>query len=534
MLLSLTLLAALANGPTVTMAGRVVDAAGAPLAGAEVMLLGLPAPGGVPVVARGKADDSGHFALQRPAGLAGEGDWRAPRLWAYRDGYRLAFVTFPGPLPAAGEEVRVTLPTRGRAEYVVEGPDGRPVAGARVRVRSLAPFYTKPPEELAARLEARTDAVGRALIDAVSAEQVSEVGVEAEGLGLQPRYFDPTLPGPRRVVLRPAAALEGRFVAEDGRPIRGWKVSATTYTEPEPSGRRGPAGRAEPIPLAEDGSFRIPAIAVGALDLWVDWPDGPEPDILPSWPQRMTVHEGRDNRVEIPLRRAAEVTGVIRERGTGAPVPGVRVALFRPSESSGGDARTDAEGRYRFRSLPGKARAFLSEVPPTHIRTPAAFRDEFQVPTPPGRVELPPVELGRAAPPLKGEVRDPAGAPVAGATIGGQWNLLEDGAAIQAGIQAVSDAEGRFAIDRLAPDAKVLLSAQKGDLATAAPVEARGGQAAAVTLTIAPGRTVAIAGRVVDPIGKPLEGAAVRLNAQVLRNGQFTDWRQLTFESGPV
>jgi hypothetical protein len=173
-------------------------------------------------------------------------------------------------------------------------------------------------------------------------------------------------------------------------------------------------------------------------------------------------------------------------------------------------------------------------VPAAYINPPGAFRDEFEVPPPPGRVALPPVELGRAAPPLKGVVRDATGAPVAGATVGGHWYAtFEAGGAIQAGIQATTDDRGRFEVARIAPDAKVTLTAQKGDLATAAPVEARGGQPGAVALTVRAGRTVAVAGRVVDASGKPLAGAAVRFNAQERPKGvNFQNWRQLSVDSG--
>jgi hypothetical protein len=534
MLLFLTLVfAALEDVPTSPLAGQVVDAAGSPVAGADVLLTGLPEVNGVPVVAKGKTDADGRFALERPAKLAREGGWRAVRLWVSHPGDQMAIVAFPGPLPTADQPVRVALPPRGHTEFRVEGPDGRPVGGARVRAKSIAPYFVEPPAELAARVEATTDADGLATLDALSGERVSHVEVEADGLGIQPRDFNPPLGGPRRIRLRRAGSLEGRFVTEDGRPLPGWKVSATTQANDEAGPWSVRVGRTETVPLAEDGRFRFPAIAAGALDLWVDWPDGPDPDVLPAWPQTMIVEAGKVNRVEIPVRLAATIEGVIRERGTGAPIPGVRLYLFRPGESSGANTRTDAEGRFRFRSLPGKARVGINEVPTGFIQAPAAFRDEFRVPAPPGRVVLPPVELSRAAPPLRGVVRDASGASVTGAEVSGNWTFVESNAAISGNVATTADAEGRFAVAGIAPDAKVSLTARKGDRATGAPVEARGGQDAEVTLTVKPRKVVAIAGRVVDQDGTPLAGAAVSFNAQERRAGQnSTGWRQLNFESG--
>lgn len=525
------LLAVLADVPTTPLVGQVVDSTGAPVAGADLVLTGLPEPGGEqPVAARGRTGDDGRFALERPADLAGEGRWRPPQLWVSYPGDRLAHVAFPGPLPAADAPLRVVLPPRGTVEFRVEGPDGQPVAGARVRVKIIAPSFAAPPAELAARVEATTDADGRATLDALSGEQVAQVEVEADGLGLQPRYFDPPLAGPRRVTLRPAGSLEGRFVTDDGRPLHNWKVSATTQVNDEAGGGSGPAGRTEVVPLAEDGSFRFPALAAGALDLWVNWPEGPDPEVMPDWPQGMTLHAGRANRVEIPVRPAATITGVIRERGSGAPVPGVTLHLVRPGESSSANMTTDAEGRFTYRSLPGQARIWISDVPPTHVRAPAAFRDEFEVPAPPGQVELPPVELARAAPPLQGIVRDAAGAPVAGATIEGNWSLVEQGAGIGSSVQATADAAGRFTVRGIAPDAQVALTARSGDLATLEPVAAWGGQGAEVALTVVPGRLVALAGRVVARDGTPLAGAAVRFQARTRRDGQIQDWRSLSFD----
>src|SRR5690606_4916438 len=136
----------------------------------------------------------------------------------------------------------------------------------------------------------------------------------------------------------------------------------------------------EPVPLPEDGRFRFPALAVGALDLWVNWPEGPDPEVLPDWPQHMTLQAGQVNRVEIPVRPATEITGVVRDRSTGEPVPGVWLWINRPGESSGARLKTDADGRFHGRSLPGKARMSLGEVPPGYVRNHSAFRDEFEVP----------------------------------------------------------------------------------------------------------------------------------------------------------
>ncbi len=118
----------LSQVPTTPMSGTVVGPGGEPIAGAEVLLGGLPIRDQV-TVARGRTDAEGRFTLQRPAALKGENRYITPILWVVKPGFGLSATRFSGPLPEAGEPVRVVLGPAGKGEVRVEGPDGRPVAG---------------------------------------------------------------------------------------------------------------------------------------------------------------------------------------------------------------------------------------------------------------------------------------------------------------------------------------------------------------------------------------------------------------------
>ncbi len=155
------------------------------------------------VVARTETDVRGQFRLEVP--VEPDGRPEPGMLWAYRPGdralvaaHRINRETLPPDWPVA-----MVLDEPARAEILVRGPDGRPVAGARIQPRALhhEPFVV--PDGLAERIEAQTltDARGRAVLSAFFPEEIDTVIVAAPGLGRQ--YFsldliDGNLRGRRR------------------------------------------------------------------------------------------------------------------------------------------------------------------------------------------------------------------------------------------------------------------------------------------------------------------------------------------------
>ena len=140
------LLSALASGPTIALAGTTVDAKGKPVADAEVWLVGLPGPGDAAIVAQGRSDERGQFALVRPAALAGAGIYRPVTLWAFRPGLRVAGREFPGELPAPDRPVRLELGPPAGTEIRVVDPQEDPVAGARSASGNSIPMSANCPD----------------------------------------------------------------------------------------------------------------------------------------------------------------------------------------------------------------------------------------------------------------------------------------------------------------------------------------------------------------------------------------------------
>lgn len=529
MILLVTLASAFVTGlGAVPLRGTVVSEAGEPVAGAKVLLTGAAKAGGYSVVARGATDEQGRFSLERPESL-GDAPWSRPRLWVASPGHNIASIGYRGPLPEADAPVRVTLGPPGKTEFRVRKPDGSPAAGARVGVtRVKAEEYLDVPDELKDLASATTDAEGHATIDAFAPRAVTNFEAEADGFGIQPRDEYPPTPGPKEITLRPVGRLEGRLVAEGPVDFKGWRVSAETRPV-EPGRHTWPSGRGSSA-VGPDGRYAISEIAAGRLSLWIEWPD--ESPVMPDFAKALpALAAGRATVADVPLRPSTLVAGTVRERGTGAPVEGVRLYFYRPGENSGTLALTDAQGHFAVRSLGGKARLWVSNVPRTHVGIPHVRDDNIAVPPGPGRLELKPIEIRRAAPPLRGIVRDEEGRPAPGATVEYVWSEQNEGGNYRVNASATTDAAGAFALHGIAPGAEVAVTARRKDRITAGPTTARAGQAEALAIEIDPAGTVAVAGRVLGRGGTPISGAEVKLTARIMEKGRLRGMRQVSFDA---
>ncbi|WP_435016306.1 MSCRAMM family protein [Tundrisphaera sp. TA3] len=513
-------------GPTAPLVGAVVDDAGAPVVGAELILTGSKI-GAAPVVARVQSGEGGRFRLDRPADLSATNPYVVPTLWAYVPGRRAAVMKYPGALPGADEAVRVVLGAPAKSEFRVEGPDGKPVAGARVNVQGIKGAPTMP-EAISDLAERTTGPDGVATIEAF--DDAVYVDVIAKGYGTQPRRFDDAPAGPRRVVLIKPAGLKGRLVPDGGDASlsRGWKVRAWTYEDGDAPGARRMVGYGE-TNIGDDGRFDLPELVPGSLSLSLITPDGL--DALPEIPRAPVVHPDKENTLEIPIRRASRIVGKVVEHGTGKPVSGMQVHLFRPGASQGADSTTDADGHFSFLSLAGKARIWGPTVPEGYVSAGGIKNDDIPVPEGGARVEAGTYELLRAAAPLKGEVRDEAGRPVAGAAVQARWSASSAIGKLSYSAQATSDDRGAFTLAGLAPKARVEITARGRGLATNEPTVADVGAAGPVVVTVLPRPMVAVAGRVLGPGGVPIAGANVRITEREVRPGLTAAPRQV-YSSG--
>ncbi len=271
MIIGAFVMIALAQAPasSTTLSGQVVDADGRPAVSIEVMLSMGRGLWECSVYSRARSDRDGKFRIDVPS----ETDSRRTRfylaLWAHAPNTRLAGQALsPSALPAAGS-VQLKLGSPAHTTVRVLGPDGKPVAGARVApawlhtAREIRPGSTVPlPDALADMLAARTDADGKGEIQGCRAEDIESVSVEAAGFGSQISELGASAGGVRAITLNAAGRLTGRVQVFDPAAARGLEVDA--LTRPRASAGLWPTARGRATTDAE-GRFEIPALAAGKL-----------------------------------------------------------------------------------------------------------------------------------------------------------------------------------------------------------------------------------------------------------------------------
>jgi hypothetical protein len=489
----------------VVLEGTAVDSAGAAVRGAEWFLAESkplldfrPA-----LVQRAATDDKGAFRL----GFVREPELRylAHRphtLWVWAPGKAVVWRSVPRDLPPEPASVRAVLGPAPKVAVRVLTAEGMPAAGVRV-----APWVVSGrlvPEALADRLAVRTDNEGRAALAGISPDDMTAVRAACTWGGIQHLSLPPA--GPDGVyVLRLACAgrVEGRVTAADPRAVRGLTLFLSTKADPSDDDWTG--GFAEAVTDA-DGRFATPAIAEGALTVrFIAHQDLPFRGRLASQPE---VHSGQTTRVEVPLRQAVRVQGLVKEQPTGKGIAGAMVRLdWTPGVPL---LRTDAEGRYSGFLLAGSVTPYVPAMPWDYFYARWILDT---LPIPPGTKELTakPYMLTRGVS-VRGKVTDPDGKPIPGAAVRALWTLTEGD---YDAVSTCTDRHGRFLLRGIDPKAELRLTAHYLDLATPAPVRVKATAEGPITVVLNPGNTAALACRVVDPKGRGIAGAVVRLRSRL-------------------
>lgn len=397
----------------------------------------------------------------------------------------------------------------------VTDPSGRPVAEARVEVLGRGPGKGL-----------LTDAEGKAELVGIGQD---EVALMVQARGYVPLHSSVRVPEggtPVELVLRRGATLVGTVVKKTDRtPVaRGFVMAQPLVHD----------GRLSLVMGSDDGRikegrFSLSGVAPGRYQLRVSSPKLAE-----------AVTE-----VEVPPGTEVLDVGqvLLGELGTiavtvldpdGAPVEGAEVqlglrmmgggggavmvmAVHTSDEDEAGDdageeepegpsfrgmgqsARTDAAGKARLPAVqPGKA-----TVQAVKDGWAPAWSGELEVPEDGGTVEAT-LKLARGGR-VVGRVRGTGGSPLAGA----QVLLLRRGNPLPAG-QAQSDAEGRYAFERVAPGSyRLTLAARSGPEATPAWFEVE--DEATLTRDLDAEQRAALEGTVRDAAGSPLGGVKVEI-----------------------
>src|SRR5262249_23837742 len=144
-----------------------------------------------------------------------------------------------------------------------------------------------------------------------------------------------------------------------------------------------------------EGRFDAPALAAGRLTVRVDLP--PDAGVVAQEPSDRTLklQAGERTEVQIPLQPGVRIGGVVRERGTGKPLPGVLVHLYHGNKLQ--IVETDAKGRYTCLVGPGQVLPD-PQLQRDFLPSDRNARRSQMIRVPEGKAEheLPPLELTRA------------------------------------------------------------------------------------------------------------------------------------------
>ena len=245
---------------------------------------------------------------------------------------------------------RLILEKPATRTVLVEGPDGKPVAGARIVPRMLSIFgqaRVEVPDTLAGSLATSTEPDGKATLhylavrDRLMAVRLTTDAIGTQDILLAQRSGDGSEPSVITIRLKSVTHLSGRIVDAGGQAVAGQLVGVWSRGDAAESVPNTVEFKSGPLRTAPDGSFQTPdnLIAGSAYRLAIR-DEGKDP-IYSDW---ITMTERPRILSPFVLRPLRTIRGRIVDR-QGKPVAGVEVFQSGdgPERTS---ARTDTEGRF--------------------------------------------------------------------------------------------------------------------------------------------------------------------------------------------
>ncbi|AUX39117.1 hypothetical protein SOCE26_004990 [Sorangium cellulosum] len=472
-----------------SVAGRVAEPAGAPVAGA--MVCATVESGAMSLVEAREpvcapAAQDGRYTL---SGLL-PARWR---ISASAPGHRPAHYVAPDALRApfldlgAGEArtgVDLTLAPGGvEVKGQVEDIGGGAISGALVMISRFGPHDV---------VVARSDAQGSyaAWVD----EGPYMARAEADGYSVG--FKDGVAPGPAlKLLLTPASVLAGRVLeAGTGAPVEGAKISLESE---EAFGMMPGAGAAHALSDAEGrfrvdrlppGRYRILARAVGRFG---------------QARESVVLGVGQtSSEVVVEVHPARTLTGRVEIAPDGAPCKSGNVGLMDTASGGMVGVPVEADGAVRFDGvLPGKYQVLV------------------RCTNQPAEPSYPPVEVRdvdveglvwtvRAGLTIRGRVVDRDGGPVRANVHAHAPEMM--GRSGATGASASNEPDGSFVLQGLSP-AKYMVAAEPIDHVQPEPVEVELRDEHAPEVTIVADRGGAIEGTVTDADRKPVEGVHIMI-----------------------
>ena len=341
-LLAAMILAQASGRPPI--AGEVVDDQGKPVADVPVVFYVPHSVSGKEYQAEAQArtDAGGQFRMNLPS--TGRMFVGGINFLAYRPGSAITAKSYyPQPY-------RLVMRKPEPRTIRIEGPEGQPIAGARITPRIVNVFSVATaeiPESMAAPLAVITGPDGRATINYLAArDQLVAARVAAEPIGTQD-FLLVERPGRSSVEpvivirLKKTSRLTGRIVDGANQPVAGqvveiWSKGGGGWLLPNPVELRG-----GPLRTSADGRFQTPDnLLVGSTYRVVARAVGKEP-IISDW---VAIDEAPRALLPVRLRSLRSVGGRVVDR-QGKPVANVEVFQSGdgPEQAS---TQTDADGRF--------------------------------------------------------------------------------------------------------------------------------------------------------------------------------------------
>ena len=168
---------------------------------------------------------------------------------------------------------------------------------------------------------------------------------------------------------------------------------------------------------ADDGTFTIPAIATGSLEVGVRVSESLP--VRPRLPESMVVRQGDPNRSRFRWSPRFAFAARSRSRVTGKPVPGASVHVYYGSGRQGATVVSDKDGRYETYVLPGDVRMQVIVMPDDYVQLGEPWNERYKVPADVAAFDLPSIDVVPGTT-IKGRLVQGRDRPVANARIAGQ------------------------------------------------------------------------------------------------------------------
>jgi protocatechuate 3,4-dioxygenase beta subunit len=488
----------------ITIPGKVTDARGTPVEGAQVMLYQVIAEEGgsgsrYRAVVEKTTGADGTFTLMVPQG----GEPQKPNsgyVAARKKGLALGWDSWRAQVHARVD--LVLAEAKDLAGEVVD-ENGQPVTGAEVRIMAAMTGNIPGRRYLAspAFLSATTDGGGRFIFADLPVGATFELTVEKPGratvetldrlLGTSDGFqFAPGQAG-IKLVSPTEAGIEGVVQQADGQPVAGVQVMARATV------RMGAILAPRSATSAADGTFRLGGLLAGSYMVVTTVPAGQTAEWI-AQPVEVVLKAGETQRdLKLQLAKGAIIEVLVKDNA-GQPIERANVSVYSTQYNQGSSGITDATGLARIRVAAGD------------YRFSGAFKQGYARQMTSEQVTIAQGETKRietvlnSMPKVAGTVRDEAGQPLAGVKIVVLPGSLNE---------ATSDAQGKFEMTwELMPfgsQATTSILVARDIARGLAEAMELGEQTGNLEVKLKPGVTVA--GTVLDHEGKPLAGARARL-----------------------